>query len=69
MRSKLTRLDFRFFVTDETKERLVELVRLVNDGHLRSHVEREFDLSEIREVFHHAGSHRTQGKITIRVEA
>lgn len=66
VRSKLTRLDFNSFITDETKERLEEIARLVNEGHLQTHIEREFKLDEIRDVFAHAGSHRTRGKITIR---
>ncbi len=67
VRSKLTGLNFNSFTAAETKERLDNVTALANSGELRTHIEREYSLDEVRDVFHHAGTHRTQGKITIRI--
>lgn len=60
-------LDARYFVVEPSREELVEIARLVDEGVLRPAIDSVFPLSEARAAFERSMAHGKRGKVVLRV--
>jgi NADPH:quinone reductase-like Zn-dependent oxidoreductase len=67
VRSKFAGISMRNFVASETADRLASLAAFVDQGKLKTHIECEYPLDEIRAAFDHSASHRSRGKVIIDI--
>jgi len=67
VKSKFSDFKVKNVMAEETSERLAALAKLVDEGKLRTHIEREYPLAEIRAAYDHSESKRSRGKVIIAV--
>jgi NADPH:quinone reductase-like Zn-dependent oxidoreductase len=56
-----------YFVVEPSREQLVELAALVDDGSLRPSIDQVFPLSDAAKAFERSASGRSRGKIVLRI--
>jgi NADPH:quinone reductase-like Zn-dependent oxidoreductase len=56
-----------YFVVEPSREQLIELARLVDDGGLRPAIDTVFALDDARRAFERANSREGRGKVVLRV--
>ena len=65
MAAAAVRRDVVGFIADVTRDRLLFLTRLVDEGRLRPVIERTYALEQTAEAIRHVESHRTRGKVVV----
>ncbi len=62
-------VDAVYFVVEPSRERLIELGRLIDDGELRASVDAVYPLGQARAAFEHVHDSGRRGKVVLRVAA
>ena len=52
-------------VSQDTKERLLELIDLIDQGHLKSIIDKKYSLNQIKEAFGYVGDRHKRGNVVI----